>query len=116
MYELGQELLMLDAAARTNLYGHMPTVLLLRDEWGNGLPVGLMICSSEQAVPTPLLLDVMASAASRSAGGQRASQQSLAKSAQSLHAPEQSLRSSEASEQPQPPAAIVAKAPRFSKG
>lgn len=108
MYELGQELLLLDASGGTNSYGHMLHTLLVRDEWGNGLPVAFMICSAEDADPVTLFLKVTASAASRAAGGQHDSQQSLANSTRSLDASEQALRSFNAPEQHQVPAAAVA--------
>ena len=82
--------------------------LLARDEWGNGLPVAFMICSAEDADPVTLFLKVTASAASRAAGSQHDSQQSLANSTCSLDASEQALRSFNAPEQHQISAAAVA--------
>ena len=109
LYELGQELLLLDANGGTNSCGHMLHTLLARDEWDNGLPVAFMICSAEDADPITLFLKV--TAASRAAGSQHDSQQSLANSTRSL-ASEQALRSFNAPEQHQISAAAVADSAR----
>ena len=61
--ELGREMALLDAMGGTNKYGHAFSTALVACEFGNGLPVGLMITSSEAAGPVRVFLQTLQKAA-----------------------------------------------------
>ena len=61
--ELGREMAVLDATGGTNKYGHAFYTTLVADEFGNGLPIGFMITSSEAAGPVKFFLQTLQKAA-----------------------------------------------------
>ena len=58
--------------------------ILVRDEFGNGLPVAFMICSLEEAGPIITMLKQMAAAATRASLGCQDTSESLVASAERL--------------------------------